>query len=198
MKTLQEYLIDRDGDPRAMVAALDVQADRVYLRLGQLGGHPAVTVQIVGNEALVIQPAGLAKGDSSAPEPEAAPAVNPSLTNLPPNAFTARAISADAPAAEEPAPSADDGGAAAAADGLSADPAATPADDGQSASSAPPDGNGDAPAGDGGDPAPVAINPDAYLKAELLEMARAEGIDSVDEDDTKAVIAAEINAKRGV
>lgn len=83
--TIEALMRGRLADPRALIGALSINADRVFLTFGDVGDHPRITYQVIGNELELISPRevlGEEEQEPAAPEggegaPAATGAVDP-------------------------------------------------------------------------------------------------------------------------
>ncbi|XAI96340.1 hypothetical protein [Microcystis phage Mae-JY30] len=188
-KTLEGLLRERLADSRAMTAVLDINADRIFLRFGHIGPLLGITLMIRGNEAVPVTPEAL----KAAWEEE--DAGKRSRTPLDPAKPLAAVFEGGRLYACEGGPEIDlpeNFFEYVATELLASDDEDKDGEKEPESPAGEGDGNGgDDDAGEG----PKAINPDEHLKAELIEIAKAEGVE-IDANATKAAIAEAINAKR--
>ncbi len=76
-ETLEAILRARFSDPRALVAALSISANRVLLTFGAVGDNRRVTLQVVGDE--VAPPSHFAPAAEVASPDEPAPQAEPAV-----------------------------------------------------------------------------------------------------------------------
>lgn len=187
-KTLEGLLRERLADSRAMTAVLDINADRIFLRFGHIGPLLGITLMIRGNEAVPVTPEAL----KAAWEEE--DAGKRSRTPLDPAKPLAAVFEGGKLYACEGGPEIDlpeNFFEYVATELLASDDD----EDGEKEPEGPAgDGNDNGSSG-GADDGPKLINPDEHLKADLIEIAKAEGLE-IDANATKAAIAEAINAKR--
>ncbi len=192
-KTLEDHLRERLSDSRAMIGSLDINADRVFLHFGAIGDLARITLSINDNEISIATPSELRDVWQ---EEDAAKRYRPTALDEAAAAAAGKPIEASYDADREKLV-APDGRDSIIPDEFYADVLAA-AQEAAQGDNSPPAGEGDADGGgDGADDSKPAepVDPDKMTKAALIELAAAEGVE-VKGDDTKAEIAAAINAKR--
>ena len=80
-ETLESLLRARLPDPRAMLGAVVINADRVFIMFGDIGDHRRVTLRVVGDEIALPEafepPATSEKDDEADSGDDAEPATPP-------------------------------------------------------------------------------------------------------------------------
>lgn len=204
MQTLEDILRARTGgsDSRAATALIEARKEGLRIILGAVGGLGKIVIGVDGDDVSVLYPSAAA---------DAAESGEGDATNVrrPPDLAAGEYVDDRNPLkpGENPA----DAPARIEAEGLSPRQpetvstttgiaSAIPAETGVAGDGAPAGASevkNPAEGGEGGGDQPEAVDPDAFSKDDLIALAGKEGAE-IKSNDTKAEIAAAINAKRGI
>ncbi len=212
--TLQEMLAERArSDQRAMNAVVDARGNLVRILFGEVGKHARIALRVEGDNVTVMGPKPAEASDEEAEGGEGTDAGVRRPVNIDAGEFVddrdplhpgENPVDAAARIAAE----GEDQRQAEAVSDTAAVSTTTVSQTGIGAEGGVPEGASEIknPQPEGtstedasaGDAAVQKINPEEHLKDELLKIAKDEGVTLAPSDNTKAEIAAAINAKRGV
>jgi hypothetical protein len=205
--TLQEMLAERArSDQRAMNAVVDARGNLVRILFGEVGKHSRIALRVEGDNVTIIGPKPTEAGEEAADGEDAG-------VRRPVNIDAGEFVDDRDPlhpgenpvdAAARIATEGTDQRQAEAVSDTTAVSTTTASQTGIGAEGGVPEGASEIknpqPEGastDGAGDAVQKINPEEHLKDELLKIAKDEGVTLAASDNTKAEIAAAINAKRG-
>lgn len=219
MKNLEDMLRERvGGDQRAATAVIDVRGDSVRILLGAIGNLGRIVIGVEGDDVRVITPtreqiSDAAEADEAGegdatnvrriPDLEAGEFVDdrdPLYPGENPLDAVARIESEGLHGRQAEAVTATTGIAYSAPvdTGVTGDDAPAGSSEIKNPVDTGGEGSGESGGGEGDEKKPEAIDHKAHNLNDLKKIAQDEGVELAASDNTKAEIAAAINAKRGI